>query len=412
MIGGYVEFARANLRFVGFGFFLAFTSSYGQTYFIGVFGPQVKAEFGLSDTAWGTVYMVGTLCSAALLPWTGKLIDRLELRTYTAGVFVLFVVAAALMSSATGAIMLTVAIFALRQSGQGLMSHTAITSMARYFFVGRGRAVAIASLGFSLGEAVLPLGAVLLIGIVGWRESYAFIAGALLFVTLPIALWLLTGHPERHKRYLARMDQSVTTTTAETDRRSWTIKEMVRDPRFLLLMPGLAGTSIIITAMFFHHLTLADTKGWTHAWFTGSYFVFAAATTIASLTSGPLIDRYGAVRLVRYMLLPLALALITLVVSDTHAAAWIYLAFAGISTGISHTAVSVMWAELYGLAHLGGIKALAGAISVFASALGPVSAGALMDNDLSIEQVCIVFIVYLVLTQPCIMLALRRTRHA
>ncbi|MGI9334434.1 MAG: MFS transporter [Gammaproteobacteria bacterium] len=412
MIAGYFGFAAANLRFVGFGFFLAFTSSYGQTYFIGVFGPHVETEFDLSHTAWGTVYMVGTLGSAAVLPWTGKLIDRLDLRTYTVGVFVLFAAAAAVMAGATGALTLTLAIFALRHGGQGLMSHTAVTSMTRYFAAARGRAVAIATLGFSLAEAVLPLGAVLLVAVIGWRASYGLIGTALLCVMLPIALWLLTGHSKRHQQYSLRLEQSKASSGTPAGPDSWTIKEMLRDPRFHLLMPGLAAPSVIVTAMFFHHLTLADAKGWTHVWFAGSYFVYALASTLASLASGPVIDRYGAIRLVRYMLVPLALALLALVVSDTRAAAWIYLALAGVNVGIAHTAVSVMWAELYGIAHLGGIKALAGAISVFASALGPVSAGALMDHGLSIEQVCAGFVAYIVLAQPFIMLGLRRARRA
>ncbi len=40
----YYAFARANLRFLAFGFLVAFTSSAGQTFFIGVFGPEVECE--------------------------------------------------------------------------------------------------------------------------------------------------------------------------------------------------------------------------------------------------------------------------------------------------------------------------------------------------------------------------------
>ena len=138
----YVDVAAEHRRFLSFGFVLAFSSSFGQTYFIGIFGPGVQNAFDLSHTAWGTIYMIGTLGSALLLPWTGKLIDRLELRIYTAAVCALLIAACAFMAMVTGPVMLVVAIFLLRQSGQGLISHVAITSMARYFDTGRGRAIA------------------------------------------------------------------------------------------------------------------------------------------------------------------------------------------------------------------------------------------------------------------------------
>ena len=163
----YARFAAAHRRLIAFGFLAAFASSYGQTYFIGIFGPAIQSEFGLSHTAWGTIYMLGTLGSAILLPWTGKQIDRLDLRLYTSLVGLLAVVACVVTALAINPLMLVVAIFLLRQSGQGLMSHVGITSMARYFDTGRGRAIALATMGFAAGEAFLPFVAVLMIAALG-----------------------------------------------------------------------------------------------------------------------------------------------------------------------------------------------------------------------------------------------------
>ena len=105
----YVKFAAAHRRLIAFGFLAAFASSFGQTYYIGVFGPAIQSEFGLSHTAWGTIYMLGTLGSAALLPWTGKQIDRLDLRLYTALVGLLAVVASAATALTINSAMLVVA---------------------------------------------------------------------------------------------------------------------------------------------------------------------------------------------------------------------------------------------------------------------------------------------------------------
>lgn len=391
-LAAYAKFAAANRRLIAFGFLAAFASSYGQTYFIGVFGPAIQSEFGLSHTAWGTIYMLGTLGSALLLPWTGKQIDRLDLRLYTFLVGLLAVVACIVTALAINALMLVVAVFLLRQSGQGLWSHVGITSMARYFDSGRGRAIALATLGFAVGEAFLPFVAVLLIAAVGWRWTYGMTSLVLGFALIPAALWLLKGHVDRHRAHLVELaapraaDQSYT--------RSWTRSEMLRDPRFYLLMPGILAPAVVLTAMFFHHLNLADAKGWSHAWMTGSYVIYALAVVVTSLAVGPAIDRFGAARLVPYMLIPMIVALV--LVAQFHAPwiAWPYLFLIGVSTAIGHTAVSAMWAEIYGVAHLGAIRSLATAIGVLSSALGPVTLGTLMDHGISIETGCLLFAAY------------------
>ncbi|MDX1435038.1 MAG: MFS transporter [Gammaproteobacteria bacterium] len=404
-IRAYLSFAAENRRFVAFGFLMAFCSSFGQTYFIGIFGPSIQAEFGLSHTAWGSTYMVGTLASAALLPWTGKLIDRAALERYATGVYLAIVAACLGAAAVAGSLTLVIAIFALRHTGQGLMSHVAVTSMARYFASGRGRAIAIAALGFSAGEAVLPFFAVLAIAAVGWRSAYAGSAVLLLFL-LPLVFWCLAGHGERHRRHLEQL--AGRESDADPAARAWTRAEMLRDARFYLLVPAVTAPSMILTGMFFHHLNLADAKHWSHAWITGSYFVYALAAVAMSLTAGRLIDRFGALPLVPWMLAPLGAALVIVTAVDDAWVAWPYFVLAGLSTGIAHTALSAMWAELYGVTHLGAIRSLAAAMSVFASALGPVAMGALMDSGVTIERVYLLFAAYCVLASVLIVPAFAR----
>jgi len=401
----YLSFAAGQRRFIAFGFLAAFASSFGQTYFIGVFGPAIQFDFGLSHTIWGTIYMLGTLASAALLPWTGKQIDHFALPAYAAVVGLLLITACAVMPMVSGPFTLVIAIFLLRHAGQGLMSHVAITSMARYFDTGRGRAIAIATLGFSAGEAILPFVAVFAISMVGWRGTYGGGAIVLFLVLIPSLLWLLNGHAARHRAHLESLQSPPS--SSYSSRNSWTRAEVLRDTRFYLLLPGILAPSLILTAMFFHHLNLADVKGWSHAWITGNYVVFAASTTLTSLLAGPLIDRYGAVRLVPYMLAPLFFAMLVIAKFEN---AWVvlpYLALAGVNTGLAHTAVSAMWAEMYGVQHLGSIKSLVGSLTVFGSALGPVTVGSLLDLGVTIDRVCLLFAGYTLIGGALIMLALR-----
>jgi MFS family permease len=179
---------------------------------------------------------------------------------------------------------------------------------------------------------------------------------------------------------------------------------VLRDPRIYLLVPALLAPPIISTAMFFHHLTLADAKGWGYAWVTGSYVIYAGATVVTALITGQFIDRIGAIRIVPFKLIPLIMAMVFVALFDNPYILWLYMVLMGINVGIVHTSVSAMWAELYGVQYLGAIRSLATAISVFGTALGPVTMGGLIDLGFSIDRVCLFFAGYC-LAGTCLMIA-------
>ena len=385
----YGRFARQNVQFLGFGFLLCFTSSAGQTYFVGIFGADIRTEFGLSYTEWGTIYLIGTLASAILLPWSGQLLDRVDLRYFIIACMSGLALACWSISRVDSIVLLTITIFLLRQFGQGLTSLSGTTSMARYYSKNRGKAIAIASMGYSLGEAVLPISAVLLIGLLGWRETYQLAAlGVVLLI--PLALFTLQGQRQRHEHYLHTLNQpthAMQTNQPQNDA-NYTRRRVLSEWRFYLMTPALLMPPMISTALFFHHLTMADYKHWSAQWVTGSYWIYALASVAAMLISGPLIDRFTAKRIMPLYLLPLILAL--LVIGAAHASAMIipYMLLFGINNGVYHTGSTALWAELYGQKYIGSIKSLMVALSVLSTAVGPVIVGIMLDNGLSFNVVC------------------------
>ena len=58
--------------------------------------------------------------------------------------------------------------------------------------------------------------------------------------------------------------------------------------------------------------------------------------------------------------------------------------------GITFPFIGALWAELWGLENLGGIKAILHACSVFASALAPLIFGLLIDFGFGILSISIV----------------------
>ena len=416
----YLRFLFKNRRFLSFGLLIAFFSAFGQTFFIAVFGPEIRAEFGLSHGAFGGYYAMGTAASGVCLIWAGKLIDRFDLRWVTAGVCSSLILACAFMSVVPAAWALAPALFALRISGQGLMSHTAMTSMGRYFEAERGRAVSIAILGFPMGVAVFPGLAVWLTGMLGWRMAWAAIAAALALFLVPLLLWLLRGHGDRHRYFLARAAAPTSQddakpspgTAASTRRRQWTRAEVLRDPRFYLLCFAITAPSFIVTGLFFHQAPLAFAKGWTLAWMASAFVAYTVGAISANLAFGPLIDRYGARRILPYYLYPLVLACLAIVLFDHPMTAIALTLLLGLTSGGGQTLVGAAWPEFYGVMHLGGIRALVMSMSVGASALSPVTLGWLIDRGVSMETMALGFLAYLALAIGCIMVALARPAPA
>ena len=408
---GYFQFVHRNRRFLSFGILVAFFSAFGQTFFIAVFGPDIRAEFNLSHGDFGGYYAIGTAVSGVTLIWAGKLIDRFDLRWVTAGVASLLILACVFMSIVPVAWALAPAIFALRLSGQGLMSHTAMTAMGRYFEAERGRAVSIAILGFPLGVAVFPGLAVWLSGQFGWRMAWALVALALALFLIPVLLWLLKGHGARHRFFLAQ-------TTGSTDpgmaaraqptgrRRQWTRAEVLRDPRFYLLCFAITAPSFISTGLFFHQAHLAAAKGWSLAWLATAFVAYTVGAIGANLAFGPLIDKYGARRLLPYYLYPLVLACLTIVFFNHPLSAVALTLFLGLTSGSGQTLVGAAWPEFYGALNLGAIRAMVISMSVGASALSPFVLGWLIDRGASMESMAVGFLVYLALAIAGIMAAL------
>jgi MFS family permease len=404
MLIDYWHFAHTHPRFLGFGFLLAFLSGPGQTYFIGVFGPEIQALFDLDNGAWGRIYMIGTLASAAVIAWSGTIIDRIDLRLFATLSLVGLVCACLVMGSVASPVMLVLAIFMLRQFGQGLTSHASITSMARYLAADRGKAIALAAIGFSFGEAFLPLLAVYSIQAWGWRETY-FGTAVFVLLSIPLALWLLKGHRQRHALLLEKMSLPA---TEDDNQLSYTRRKMLSEPLFYLMLPAMIAPSMIGTAMFFFPAEIAKAKGWSSLWVTGNYWVYSTATVLVIILSGVLIDRFSARKVVPWFLLPLAAGLAALTISDHRFMIWPYMFLTGVSSGIYFTGLSALWAELYGPRYLGGIKSLTNAVMVFSSALGPALVGNMLTRGMELEQICLILAGFCLFATVVLFYALRK----
>lgn len=392
-VSRYFRFIGENKALLGFGLLMAFGSSFGQSFFVGLYQAPLREAFDLSASGFGAAFSAVTLVSAAILPWTGRVIDQVSLRTYTAATILILACAALTLAFNTYFVLFVVALFVLRHVGQGLMSHTSSTAMGRYFTANRGKAVTIASTGYSLGEALFPAMALAVIALVGWRLSWAVHGATLILVFLPLALWLVWREPAHEK---SRTTGNIASGTHPnlTATRDWTRAEVMRDPRFYVLIPAMMAPAFILTGFFVHQGFLASSKDWPVELVAAGFSTFAIVKLVSSLFVGPFADRFGFRPLMALYMVPLALSMLSLALIDANIGVFLYFGLAGLSTGGAMAVGGLLWPELYGTRHLGAIRSLSTSLMVFSTALAPVTFGALIDWGVSAKGIAFISLGY------------------
>ncbi len=370
----YLSFIRENIRWLAGGFLLCFLSSFGQTFFISLSGGEIRAAFGLSNGEWGSLYMVATLASALTLPQLGRIVDYLSVSKTALVVIPMLALACIIMSFATHWAVLAIAVYLLRLFGQGMMTHTSMTAMGRWYSGHRGRAISLVVLGHQTGEALLPIIMVSMFIWFGWRNSWALAALALMLAGLPLVYSLM--RVERKPRVTDKSE-------AKRTGRDWTRPEVLRDPMFWLLLLGILAPAFIGTTIFFHQAYLLEIRGWNPQAFASAFVLMAIMTIIFALISGVLVDRFGSLKVLPFFFAPLALSCFALYAISQEWGIFVFMAFMGMSYGISSTLFGAIWPEVYGTTHLGSIRSIVVAMMVFSSALGPGVSGLLIDQGIS-----------------------------
>ncbi|WP_297778610.1 MFS transporter [uncultured Roseovarius sp.] len=397
-----LAFLRDNAPWLTAGVLLTFLSSFGQTYFISIFAGEIRETFALSHGEWGGIYMLGTTTSALVMVWAGGLTDHFRGRRLAPLVLALMVGACLFMATNPVWWLLPFVIFALRFTGQGMMSHLAVVAMARWFVAARGKALSIATLGFALGEAFLPLIFVSLLRVHDWRVLWVA-AGIVAAIGIPLLLLLLRR--ERTPQSWAQTSQSL-----GMDARHWTRNQSLRHYLFWFMVPALLGPSAFNTAFFFHQVHIAEVKAVSHVALVAMFPIYTAVGIGAMILSGWALDRIGTARLLPFMQLPMVVAFLCFAMADGPGLLLAGFVFLAMTTGANSTLPNAFWAEFYGTAHLGSIKAMAAALMVFGSAIGPGLTGLGIDLGLGIEAQFVIIAGYFIFTSVMMAIGVSRAR--
>jgi MFS family permease len=291
-----------------------------------------------------------------------------------------FAGAAVLMAVGQTVWMLGVAVFLLRFCGQGMFSHIQQTAMARWFVATRGRAMAIANLGYTTGQILLPLPAVLLMGWIGWRASWLVVAAILLVLILPLLIRLLAQD---------RAPQGSTGGVPGAPGlggRHWTRREALRHWLFWALVPLMLTPGYIGTVVFFHQVHIAEIKGWSLVAMAPAYPAWALFEVAAAFAAGWVADRLGPARLLPLAALPMGMGIAMIGMADSPIAWIIAIGLIGVTQGIANTVWGTLLPATYGTDHIGSVRAVASAVLVVSTALGPGMGGVIIDMGIPVPD--------------------------
>ena len=377
-------FKSLSLKVIIFGFIFTFFSCFGQSFFIGLFNSSIRETLSITHGQFGTIYASATLFSSLLLIWIGKKIDDVNVIKFAIFVTILLSFSSFFFSKTSSVAFLFVAIFLMRFSGQGLMSHTASTTISRYFTKSRGKALSIIWFGLSSAEFIMPVLIVYLLTIVIWQDLWV-IFSIIVLICLPLASYFLVKDVKLDTRESNQNEK-----LNEDNIKNWKRIEVLGDYRFYIVSLNMLAMPWIATGVFVYQSFVTNSKGWGEYTIAQSFMSYSIFSVITLIVAGYLIDKFTSRKLLIYMNIPLFLGTLVIIYFDAPQTAFLFLGLVGISNGLANLLGSSTWAEIYGVKYIGSIKALTTALMVFATAFGTALFGFFIDAGFSIEKIAFI----------------------
>ena len=385
-------FKSINFKVVLFGFIFTFFSSFGQSFFLGLFNAPIRNELGITHGQFGNIYAAATIFSSLVLIWVGKKIDDYRILNYSFFVIFLLFLSALFFSFINSIYLLAIGIFLMRFSGQGLMSHTSTTTISRFFERTRGKALSTAWFGLSTAEFILPVFITYLLVIYSWRSVWQGIA-ILVIIFLPIVILNTIKSIQLDSR-----EESKNNDNKKIEIKSWRRRDVIKDYRFYIVSLNMLAMPWIATGVFVYQSFISDSKMWETYTIPKAFMVYSVTSIVTLFISGFLVDKFTGRKLILFMNIPLLLAMFTLFQFNHEIFAYIFLGLIGVSNGLANILGSSTWAEIYGVKYIGSIKALTTAFMVFSTAFGTAVFGLLIDNGFTIENIALTAAIYILIS--------------
>lgn len=351
----------------------AFMTTPGQTIGVSSFFDPLAKDLGLSRAEVALSYSIGTLAGILPAPLVGRWIDRRGPRVAVGAIAVALALACGAMALAWSALTLTIAFAALRGSAVGALSLLSQHVINLWFVRRRGMAAAAASLGLALGGVAFPRAIEGWIDVIGWRQAYVALGALAGGTMLPVGMLLFRGAPERFG--LTPDLGAPTAGSASRQEPAFTRPQAMRTAVFWSLSAANILSNALGTGLLLNHYDLLARGGIPREAAAMVFAPLAIAQVLATLATGPVLDRLPPHRLVAVPMTMMATACLLVGTIGSTATAIVYAAALGLALGSFQAINAAAYAHYFGRRHAGEIRGVTFVITIVGAALGPLPFG-------------------------------------
>ena len=337
----------------------------GRTQGLGLITEPLLVDLGIDRVSYAAINFWATILGACGALGIGRLLDRYGARLVLAATAVALGLVVCLMSRVTTVAALAVWITLTRGLGQSALSVVSIAMVGRSVGTRVDAALAAYSVLLSIGFMIAFPVVGSLVQRFGWRTAWLIVGVVLIAGLAPAALAAAPGR--------AIGASAAEPAAGVTDSASFTWREAVATPAFWVFAIGAALYGLVASGIGLFNESILAERGFG----PDVYYQTLAVTAITSLggnfLGGWLATRVALTRLMAFALAILAVgvAALPLVTTGAHVMAWAIAM--GVGGGLVMVLFFSVWPRAFGRAHLGRIQGIAQAMTVLASAIGPLA---------------------------------------
>ncbi|MBI9070922.1 MAG: MFS transporter [Melioribacteraceae bacterium] len=365
-------------------------SSPGQTVGVSVFTDYLIDALEISRDNLSLAYLCGTLLSSFLITSAGRFFDKFGARVTSVlsaimlGFSLYFLseiewvsnTIFGLIGSSREIIIFTflvIGFFALRFSGQGVLTMAARNMVMLWFEKRRGMASAVMGIAISFGFSYSPIIFDHLIEEGNWQSAWQQIAIAVGIIFAIFAYFTFRDSPKKYG--LIPDGKEVVVKNKNHPKyapdKSYTLPEARKKYSFWIFTLTLSMHALYITALTFHVVDIFSNAGLTREDAISIFLPSSVIAVIFQLSSGYLADFIKLKYLLLVQLLGLLIAMIGLSMLSAGFPVYLIILGNGIGGGLFGVVHSVTWPRYFGTLHLGAISGFASSWVVAGSAIGP-----------------------------------------
>ncbi|MBA3640995.1 MAG: MFS transporter [Acidobacteriota bacterium] len=345
----------------------------GRTQGLGLVTEPLLAELRIDRVSYATLNLWATLLGSAGALGVGYAVDRRGSRVVLTTVLLSLGAVVCFMSRADSYIALAVWITLTRALGQSALSVVSLAIVGHWFVRRIDKAMAIYSVAISVGfMTAFPL-----VGYIvqtwGWRTAWLAIGLSLLLILAPLAAVVVRRNPES-----IGLPPDGGSTPAEAapakegpELAGYTWTAAVAMPSFWVFALGTALYGLVASGIGLFNESILAERGFGPDVYYKTLVVTAMTALVGNFLGGWLSARVPLGRLMAASQFILAGGVIALpfVSSFTHVMIWAVAM--GLGGGLVMVLFFSVWGRVFGRLHLGRIQGIAQALTVVASAIGP-----------------------------------------